>query len=359
MDEQRDGVRGGVRTAAPAVRRWLSGSARFRHRRTVTRVVVLIVATLGVVVLDLMAVRSAAAVGPWADHGTGSGGHDPLAVAATRPGPAAASADQPVTAADRDLLIKVRLAGLWEMPAGRMAVEKGVSPRVREVGQMILSQHGQLDALVVQAAREVGVAVPDEPEEDQKGWLREMEEADGAQFDYVFVDRLRAAHGKVFPAIANVRAGTRNDVVRQLTVEANGYVGTHLSLLESTGLVDYTRLPVPPAPPTTGNEPGPADLLRAVGWVADAPPWLIVPLVPITVLIVLPPLLRLAARHRPSRAKPREVSRASPRAYRPPPRPRIPSFTAMEEDYPPRPEREPPPAPSTARRLRANPPIRH
>lgn len=151
-------------------------------------------------------------------------------------------------AADKDLLVKVRLAGLWEMPAGEMAVEKGVNPRVKEIGEMIAAQHAQLDALVVNAANEVDVELPDEPNADQQQWLAEMEAASGREFDQVFVDRLRAAHGKVFPAIANVRAGTRNAVVRQLAQRANDFVLTHLTLLESTDLVDYESLPKPPAP---------------------------------------------------------------------------------------------------------------
>lgn len=38
----------------------------------------------------------------------------------------------------------------------------------------------------------------------------------GTEFDRVFVDRLRAAYGKIFPVIGGVRSGTRNDVVRKL-----------------------------------------------------------------------------------------------------------------------------------------------
>jgi putative membrane protein len=158
----------------------------------------------------------------------------------------AAVAGQDLLPADRDLLVKVRLAGLWEMPAGEMAARKGVNPRVRQIGKMISEQHGQLDALVVQAAKEVGVALPNEPNADQRKWLADMNGASGVQFDQVFVDRLRAAHGKVFPIIAAVRSGTRNAVVRRLAQRANGFVLTHLTLLESTGLVDYSELPPPP-----------------------------------------------------------------------------------------------------------------
>jgi putative membrane protein len=155
-----------------------------------------------------------------------------------------------LTAADIDLLVKVRLAGLWEIPGGKMAMTKGVSPRVRQIGQMIASQHVRLDALVVAAAKEVGVPLPNKPTSEQRRWLDEMTDANGAAFDDVFVARLRFAHGKIFPAIGVVRASTENETVRKLAQSANAFVLTHLTLLESTGLVRYEELPKAVAPAT-------------------------------------------------------------------------------------------------------------
>ncbi|GAB3985311.1 hypothetical protein GCM10027615_75110 [Plantactinospora veratri] len=153
-------------------------------------------------------------------------------------------------AADMALLSGVRLAGLWEMPAGQMAAEKGDSARVREIGAEIAKQHVELDQLTVEAANKLGVQLPSEPTAQQKGWITEMTNASGARFDRIFVDRLRAAHGAIFPVIGAVRAGTRNETVRTLAEQANGFVQTHMSLLESTGLVRYAELPpvVVPAP---------------------------------------------------------------------------------------------------------------
>ncbi len=319
-----------------------SGSAPDAARgRLVVRaavVVTAVVALLGMVSIPASSVPQHPSQG----H---AGAETPISPSQATP---ADGADEPLTAADRDLLIKVRLAGLWEMPAGRMAAEKGASARVREVGEMIMSQHKQLDDLVVQAAAEVGVALPDEPERNQKSWLEEMDNASGTQFDYIFVDRLRDAHGKVLPVIASVRVGTRNAVVRRFSEAANDFVFTHIKLLESTGLVDYTSLPVPPAPVTTGNEPKPTDLLLMVGLLSRIPPWLAIILVPITVLIVLPRLLRLFAR-RPSK-------RVTSRQNRSRSRPRAEAF-AIGEDQPfPVPEAHARLQP--AHRLRANPRIR-
>ncbi len=153
-----------------------------------------------------------------------------------------------VSAADRDFLVKVRLAGLWEIPAGDMAQEKSGSARIRSIGKDIAAQHVVLDKLVRDAAKKLDVELPDKPNSDQQGWLAEMRDAEGRDFDQIYIDRLRAAHGKIFPAIATIRASTRNDTVRKLAQRANQFVATHMTLLESSGIVDFAALPTAPAP---------------------------------------------------------------------------------------------------------------
>jgi predicted outer membrane protein len=158
-----------------------------------------------------------------------------------------------VSAADRDFVTKVRLAGLWEIPAGVMAQDRSDDPRIVKIGKSIAEQHVELDKLAREAAAKLQIPLPAEPNAEQQGWLNEMKTAENSDaFDQVYIDRLRAAHGKIFPAIANIRAGTRNDVVRRLAQEANQFVMTHLTLLESSGLVDYGSLPAPPQP-VAGN----------------------------------------------------------------------------------------------------------
>jgi len=163
-----------------------------------------------------------------------------------------------VSAADKDFVIKVRLAGLWEIPAGNMAQEKSDDPTIVKVGKSIAAQHVILDKLDRDAAKKLGIELPNQPNGDQQGWLAEMKNATtSAQFDEIFVARLRAAHGKIFPAIATVRASTRNDSVRKLAQEANQFVMTHMTLLESSGIVDYAALPSAPAPATSAAQKGP------------------------------------------------------------------------------------------------------
>jgi hypothetical protein len=87
-----------------------------------------------------------------------------------------------------------------------------------------------------------------------------MKNANATTFDQIFIDRLRAAHGKIFPAIGTIRASTRNDTVRQLAQQTNQFVMTHMTLLESSGIVDYSQLPTAPAPAAAGAKgPVPMD----------------------------------------------------------------------------------------------------
>lgn len=165
----------------------------------------------------------------------------------------AAPAGQQLNAADAALLNGVRLAGLWEMPAGQMAAEKGQSARVREIGAEIAKQHEELDRITVEAANKLGAIIPTDPTPEQKGWLTEMKNARGARFDQIFVTRLRVAHGNIFPVIGAVRASTRDPIIRELAEAANTFVNDHMSMLESTGLVRWAELP-PAALPAPGDD---------------------------------------------------------------------------------------------------------
>ncbi|MFC7532214.1 DUF4142 domain-containing protein [Actinoplanes sp. GCM10030250] len=168
-----------------------------------------------------------------------------------------------ISDADRDFVVKVRLAGLWEIPAGEMAQEKSDSARIKRIGRSIADQHTVLDELTRNAAKKLDVDLPNEPNKDQQGWLDEMDEAVGDDFDDIYIDRLRAAHGKIFPAIATIRASTRNDTVRKLAQQANQFVMTHMTLLESSGIVDFAALPTAPAPAAATSRPSAALLSAA------------------------------------------------------------------------------------------------
>ncbi|MEU9290983.1 DUF4142 domain-containing protein [Streptomyces sp. NPDC048275] len=175
----------------------------------------------------------------------------------------------PLSAADRDLIVRVRLAGLWELPAGQQAIERAPTAAIKEAGDHLIVGHTDLDKRVRIVAAQLGVELPNQPNEQQQGWLQELTAASGKEYEQKFANLLRSAHGKIFPAIGAVRNSTRNSLVRQLATDTNQTVLDHITVLEKTGNVDFdaiandtaagsTASPTGPPPPAAGVSPGSA-----------------------------------------------------------------------------------------------------
>jgi predicted outer membrane protein len=154
-------------------------------------------------------------------------------------GAQAEAAAQPgtLTALDREFLTVIRFANLWEIPMGDLAAERGNSQVVRDVGAVLAADHTKLDVAVKQLADQFDVQLPDKATSSQQHWMDDIRGKTGDAFDSTFADRLRAAHGTVFGLVAEIRAGTRNDVIRGFAQQANVIVMKHMTLLEGTGHV--------------------------------------------------------------------------------------------------------------------------
>ncbi|MFD9698529.1 DUF4142 domain-containing protein [Lentzea sp. NPDC059081] len=168
----------------------------------------------------------------------------------------------PLGPADRDFMNRVKQAGLWEKPAGEKGKAKRADqPKIQEACKHLIEGHTLLDNVVNRAGVLLGHTLPTEASDEQKGWLAEMDAADGDAFDVVFANRLRAAHGKVYAFASQIRAGTKNELIRILSTQAMITVFDHMKVLEDTGKVDFSSLesPQPLAPPTTTNDTAAAD----------------------------------------------------------------------------------------------------
>jgi hypothetical protein len=163
----------------------------------------------------------------------------------------------PLGPADRDFMNRVKQAGLWEKPAGEKGKAKRADqPKIQEACKHLIEGHTLLDNVVNRAGVLLGHTLPTEASDEQKGFLAEMDAANGDEFDAVFANRLRAAHGKVYAYAAQIRAGTKNELIRILSTQAMITVFDHMKVLEETGRVDFAGLesPQPLAPPPPAND---------------------------------------------------------------------------------------------------------
>ncbi|MDX3546575.1 DUF4142 domain-containing protein [Streptomyces europaeiscabiei] len=148
----------------------------------------------------------------------------------------------PLTEADRDFVIKVRAAGLWEYPLGEMAMERGTTPEMKEAGKHLVVGHAGLDELCRKIAPELGINLNNQASPQQQQFVATADAATGKEFDSTAVTIMRVTHGQIFPTIAKIRASTRNTMVRQLADLANDTVLDHITVLEKTGLVNHDQV---------------------------------------------------------------------------------------------------------------------
>ncbi|CAM5514728.1 DUF4142 domain-containing protein [Streptomyces pseudogriseolus] len=161
----------------------------------------------------------------------------------------------PLTEADRDFVVKVRAAGLWEHPLGLLAMERGTTPEMKEAGEHLVVGHGRLDASCRKISLELGITLPNQASPQQQGFVETVKATSGKEFDSTAVNIMRITHGQIFPVIAKIRANTRNTLVRQLADQANDTVLDHITVLEKTGLVNQEQVNFQQtSPPKLPNE---------------------------------------------------------------------------------------------------------
>ncbi len=148
----------------------------------------------------------------------------------------------PLTEADRDFVVKVRAAGLWEYPLGEIALKKGASPEMKEAGKHLIVGHAGLDAMCRKIAPELGITLPNQASPQQQQFVATSAAENGKQFDITAANIMRVTHGQIFPVIAKIRGTTKNTLVRQLADLANDTVLDHITMMEKTGVINFDQV---------------------------------------------------------------------------------------------------------------------
>jgi predicted outer membrane protein len=148
----------------------------------------------------------------------------------------------PLTEGDRDFVVKVRSAGLWEYPLGELALQKGSTEEMREAGKHLIVGHAGLDELCRKIAPDLNITLPNQATPQQQQFVQTSAAQSGTQFDTTAANIMRVTHGQIFPTIAKIRASTQNTLVRQLADLANDTVLDHITVLEKTGVVNFDQV---------------------------------------------------------------------------------------------------------------------
>lgn len=154
----------------------------------------------------------------------------------------------PLGPADRDMVIQVRQAMLWQLPVAQQVAQRAAQASVRDTATRLAADDQVLDTDTRATARDLGIALPTQPSDTQQGWMRDIDSESGDSYDRTAVNQLRAADGDALRLVVAVQVGTRNAQIRGFAADTAADLARHIGALEATGLVDFNALPQPPAP---------------------------------------------------------------------------------------------------------------
>ncbi|MGW0766080.1 DUF4142 domain-containing protein [Streptomyces sp. NPDC002676] len=167
----------------------------------------------------------------------------------------------PLTEGDRDFVVKVRAAGLWEYPVGQLGLKQGTTKAVLTASQHLVDGHAALDTTCRKIAPLLNITLPNVPSPQQQGFVSTLKSETGKKFDSDFANILRMTHGSIFNTVAKIRSTTKNSLVRALAEQANDTVLDHMEVMEKTGLVDFDQTlfqqTTPPKLPSSDLTPPP------------------------------------------------------------------------------------------------------
>lgn len=142
----------------------------------------------------------------------------------------ATGAAQGLSQQDKTFVQKAGDGGLAETDLGRLAMEKGGTPAIREFGRWMYTDHGIVAANWLKAilAAQNETAQPKLTAEDQR--LRQkLEGLSGAQFDREYIQAQVTAHEKTIPIFETEARDGQNPMLKNFAAELTPVLQQHLA----------------------------------------------------------------------------------------------------------------------------------
>lgn len=95
---------------------------------------------------------------------------------------------------DRDFVLEAASGGLMEVELGKMAATNASSPKVKEFGRMMVTDHTKANTELKAVAAKKNITVPASPAEKQQKNIDDLKTKKGADFDKAYVDLMVDDH---------------------------------------------------------------------------------------------------------------------------------------------------------------------
>ena len=151
------------------------------------------------------------------------------------PAAAAPAARAAVSSQDKAWMVAAHQSNLTEIAAGKAAQQKATSQKVRDLGEMFITDHTANDTKLTAAAKKLAVSLPSSPNAQQRAALASVSAKSGAAFDSAWIVSQITGHRQALAATDTELSSGSDPAVLSLAKATRPVVAHHLEELLAAG----------------------------------------------------------------------------------------------------------------------------
>jgi putative membrane protein len=154
-------------------------------------------------------------------------GMTPSPTATGSPGASPAAA---LTATEKEFMANAARGGMLEVQLGNLATQKASSNDVKQFGERMATDHGQIGQRLQQLASNLSVTLPQDLKPEQQNAVSRLEKLSGKAFDREYMKEMVSDHTKDISEFERAASQATNPDIKQFTSEALPTLRDHLKI---------------------------------------------------------------------------------------------------------------------------------
>lgn len=131
---------------------------------------------------------------------------------------------------DKEFISKAGMAGLYEVQAANLALQKAANADVKAFAQRILTDHGKANAELANLATVKGATLPAELDGEPESALEHLGTLSGAEFDKAYMHHMTTDHQKDVAEFERAASGSTDADVKAFAGKTLPTLREHLQL---------------------------------------------------------------------------------------------------------------------------------
>jgi len=138
------------------------------------------------------------------------------------------------------------IGDMYEIQSSRIALERAQNPAVRDLAQMLITDHTEASAklkALVDTGQVTGVTLPTSMDQRRQGMVDNLRSASDEDFDGRYLDQQANAHREALILLNGYQAAGQNEALKAFAEEVEPRIELHLNMINE---IDRGETPANP-----------------------------------------------------------------------------------------------------------------